>query len=294
MNGSNRRPSPSDIVARLAKQEREASKGVILAPVRPGAKVRVRISGVIWELEVVDRPYTGWALLRVTAPGRAAIAGVPTPRQIREYLALFPRVRLVLLERQQDTWWAVPAQQNDRRFKIRTAVPIQLVDQGAPFETVHSRFDGQLFLFDSKDRRRNPSIAARLRLALEADVLPDEVKVPGAVPQEKRAFRILWQLRNPERRQSASPITDDRADRSDNDRLRRALQHSGARLDAFWYVEPELLAVRFESQEETHTVTINPDLTVVSSGICLNGEDARFDLTSLVGVFRELKNREED
>lgn len=74
----------------------------------------------------------------------------------------------------------------------------------------------------------------------------------------------------------------------DERRLQRALKMGGGELrgfcdrDDYWLVE-------WTSQNgERHSSAIaKNDLTVMSAGICLSGEDSNFDLQSLVGVVED-------
>jgi hypothetical protein len=74
-------------------------------------------------------------------------------------------------------------------------------------------------------------------------------------------------------------------------RLADALAHAGAALTS--YIEREdAYTVAFTVDGHSHRSTIHKDdLTVLVSGICLAGQDRRFDLQSLVGVLREGEQR---
>lgn len=66
-----------------------------------------------------------------------------------------------------------------------------------------------------------------------------------------------------------------------------ALAHAGADLCDFTDVE-DSYRVTFTVDGHRHvSVVSKADLTVQSAGICLSGEDEKFDLNSLVGVLRE-------
>lgn len=285
---SDRKPNAADIVARLARKEKDAGQGLVLAPVIAGAGVRVRLEGIVYELELDDRSFSGWALLRIVAPGKAKVEGRPSPKEVSSYLSLFPKLRLILLESHQGAWWAIPAQEKDARFQINTAVPVEMVERGAAFDTVYARFDGSRFWCESADKRRDPSIARKLRKSLEDDVDPQELHILSSVPQEHKAYKILWLLKHPEKQGRPSA-----RERSDEDRIREALAHAGAELDAFWQANDGHYNVRFEVDGQLQTVRISSDLNVTSAGICLSGLDHNFDLTSLVGVFREFHRRED-
>jgi hypothetical protein len=76
------------------------------------------------------------------------------------------------------------------------------------------------------------------------------------------------------------------AQQATDTRLRAALTLGGARLIGY---EPagDALRVTWERAGQRSVSPIAPDTTVVSAGICLSGEDSRFDLASIVGVVRE-------
>lgn len=154
-------PDPLSILAKLASQERELLQRPVLAPVMAGGHVRVRVSAIVYQMEIEDRSFQGWAILQMFAPGRARVTGVPTPSQISAYLKLLPRLRLVVLGQDNNMWWAMAAQIPDRRFSLERPVPVLLSDRAAPFETICARFDRSVFWFESIDRRRDPGSPER-------------------------------------------------------------------------------------------------------------------------------------
>lgn len=288
MKEPNGKPNAADIVARLARKEQEATSRLILAPVLPRTKIKTQVDGIVWELAVEDRNFRGWALLRITSPGKATVEDTPRASEIAAYLKLLMRVRLVLLEQQDNIWWALPAQERDPRLQIPLAVPVEMVEKQAAFDTINARFDGSRFWYEGGDRRRDPTLARKLRQALAADESPGDVHVLGAVPQELRVYRLLWRIKHPEETKTtfqAGPATDE-------ERLREALSHADAELDAFWLDPQGNFVVRFLLDGLPQTTVVTRDLNVLTAGICLSGQDRNFDLTSLVGVYRE--SRQDD
>src|SRR5512135_3124358 len=122
-----------DILNRLDDAERRFVGQEFLAPVLGDSRVMVRIAGVVCRLQVKrGQPFTGWAVLRSLSTSRAEFIRQATLQETARYLALFPLVRLVLLEGEgtggMRTWLASPAQQGDRRFKIAGPVPLRLAE----------------------------------------------------------------------------------------------------------------------------------------------------------------------
>jgi hypothetical protein len=75
-------------------------------------------------------------------------------------------------------------------------------------------------------------------------------------------------------------------------RLEAALRLAGASLEGF-SEQHGVLTVRYLVDGVSHESTVTKNtLEVVSSGICLSGQDRDFDLTSLVSVMREHRRNE--
>jgi hypothetical protein len=149
------------------------------------------------------------------------------------------------------------------------------------FETVLSRFDGRLFWYERRDPGRDPAVAAYLRDQL---CRADEKGLPPAVGRlHKRG------LTREEREAYGSlrdAVVEEMQDRVEL-RLSEALDHAGARYRSY-SERGDVYVVRYEIDGRRHISTVNrEDLSVVTAGICLEGTDRRFDLTSLVGVLRQ-------
>jgi|WetSurMetagenome_2_1015567.scaffolds.fasta_scaffold44914_2 hypothetical protein len=261
----------------VASAERNFMDREFLSPVLKGGQVRVRIEGLVLTLRVVGSFEPGWAILKPLSMDSARIVRQPRLEQIRNYLGLFPALRLILLTHTDSDWIAIPAQAGDSRFQVNGPVPIHLTMSVEPFERIIARYDGARFLFQEKDSRRNPSIAAYLRKALGEGTAPDKLQKPTLTAEEKEAYRLMHHAL-------------EQASRSkDEIRLSDALAHVDAVLQS--YIEhKDAYTVSFTSDGQTHVTTVRKDdLSVLSAGICLSGEDQRFDLQSLVGVLREAK-----
>jgi hypothetical protein len=283
----------SDALQRLARQEEEFLRGQFLAPVLRGQAVRVRIAGVCCELRAEPRNFAGWGVFAPLSYSAARLQRPATMGERRQYLDLFPAASLVLCARDAGgddsavaTWLALPAGSGDDRFNLTGMAPVRLVEEAELFDTVRARFDGANFWFEQLDGRADPGAAAYLRQCIGEGADPRRVDRPGLTRGQREAYAAVHaeRLRRAEAVRRAA-AEDARA--SGERRLCDALWHAGARLNDF-ADRGDVYSVMYTVDGRRHTSVVGKaDLTVQTAGICLSGEDRKFDLPSLIGVLRE-------
>jgi hypothetical protein len=273
-----------DLLNRLEAAEQRFAGSLFLAPLTGARQVSVRIAGVVCRLRVtssVPEGFHGIAMLRALSTSQAEFV---RPASLSERAAYLAAVDLILLHQtSRQEWLALPAHKGDTRFHIQGAVPLLLAEEGLErFETAAARFDGSHFWYDRRSLTRDPALAAYLREQFAhldpQDRLPpppEALRRPGLSAEERQAYAFLREaLRFAQRSQAEG-------------RLESALEHAGAHLLS--YTEREgAYVVNYELDGRRHTSLVRPnDLTILTAGICLSGQDQRFDLASLVGVLRE-------
>ena len=268
--------SIDDILNRLEAAESDFLQREVLAPVLPGRGVVVRIAGIICTLTVTGKRFAGWGVLRPQTLKTAALVRPATLAEVAAYLKLFPAQRLIVVAREGRQWYALPASQGERGLQLNGPAPVLLAEAGIqPFETVVARFDGHFFWYERRDNRRNPALAAYLREALDAGTPTEALRKSGLSPEECAAYDWARTLVAEAERAGVAG------------RLAAALAHAGGRLIAFTERD-DSYTVAYQVGDERAVSTVRKgDLSVLTAGICLSGQDARFDLTSMVSVMRE-------
>ena len=263
---------------KLAAEEEKFFGSEFLCPVRKGQKVRVRIAGIILELSVKPKKFEGWGIFESIDQNSARFVREATMSQKGEYLKLYPKFSLVIC-RQGDAIGGIPANQSDTRFKLQGQVPVALPEEVRLFDTVDVRYDGQHFWYDQHSRFRSARTATHLRELFAEEIKPEDVTISGMTQEEQYAYALAFDIE-----------IESKKDRKE-ERLKRALERGGAVLRS--YMERgNTYTVEFTVDGQRHRSTVDADtLQVASSGICLDGHDNDFDLTSLVGVLREGHNR---
>jgi hypothetical protein len=262
----------------LARDEAALGGQTFLAPLLDQGRARVRVRGLVYELHVAGAR-AGWWMCRMLDARRATVADAAQPWQRGEYLALWPALRLVLLERLRGAdWVALAFNPSDalQRFAIRGPLVVRLVEGGQPFERVLGRVEGATIWYDEPDRRADPAMAEQLRDALAAG--RDLPRLAEVGPGERAGFALLSQ------REAAATAAREAA--QTERRLRDALTVGGARLIGY-ESGADGLRVAWEREGQRSVTLVSASLEVVSAGICLSGEDQRFDLASIVGVVRD-------
>jgi hypothetical protein len=266
----------NDIFNKLAAAEEKFFNAEFLSPVLRGQPVRVRIAGITVELRVQPRNFEGWGIFRANDQKTARFVREPNMTEKREYLDLYPRFAMIVCQRGERVL-AILANK-DARMEIKGQVPILLPEEVQFFDTIEVRFDGANFWFDGQAMHRSPRIAAAMREALTNEVEPKDLEVNGISKEERLAYMIAH-LRD----------IESKKDREE-ERIKLALERGGAIYRS--YVERAgTYTIEYEVDGARHRSTVDKDtLEVSSAGICLSGQDRRFDLQSLVGVMREAED----
>lgn len=276
-----------NLIQRLAALEDKAGGEIFLAPCLPGSKVRVRIAGMIRTYSPRPADLEGWGLFRPADNSTADLVEEPALPEVFRYLEMLRPMRVRLAQPLSGkSWLAYPLNESDWRQRVGEPrpVPVHLVDEGAPFEVAIVRGDGNAFWFQEIDRKADPIEADHLRRALCDVVFPEALRRNGLTPEARTAYGLAAQqapgfeaLRERTRREAQEETAAGRLENAL--RLGGGKLHSHADRGDFWLVEWT------DREGRDHTSAISKeDLTVVSAGICLSGQDRSFDLSSLVGV----------
>jgi hypothetical protein len=275
-----------DMISQAASRETEDLKKRFIAPVHGGCPViRVSIGGLIKTLPVRPQDFEGWGMFecRGRKNKTARMVREPSYEEIRGYLSRLPsmKLRLCLCPGDDSNWIAYPCNEESMRKRFGSAEPVvvRLVDGASKFDSIIARHDGIKWWFDSIDMSDNLLIIDEMRNLSSSDTPVESIRISGMTPEMRKAYDIN---KNP------VPVTgapDVEIPMTDEERVAHALERAGGRLLSFvdrgdrWAVEWET------STRERHSSAINKeDMTVMSAGICLSGEDSKFDLQTLVGV----------
>lgn len=285
------------LIEDLARREQEIHTRTFIAPCVSGFPVRTRICRLVHTFKVRPDDFSGWGIFRPENPAVAVLARRADRRMIDSYLAIFRRVALRLIHPLDDrgSWLAFPANGADtaRRLGRTGAVAVHLVEDAARFDMISARWDGAALWFQGRDFSSDPILEEYLRSSLAGERSPDGLSKRGLTPEDHIAYETaFWrEMLNEDLRGRGAEPGGAGAAAADRRRIGLALKRGGGRLIDLretqdgWRVE---WASADGNRYSSHVS--GGDLTVVGAGICLSGEDRKFDLQSLVGV---VEGREE-
>jgi len=267
------------LLERFAAAERDFLHQEFLAPAVRGGEVRVRMSGVMLHMRIEPRDFEGWGVFRPTSHRAARLVREARLSETRRYTQLLTGAPLILCNRSDGVWSAVAAHRADVRFQIEGDVPVRLVDGADLFDTVRAGFDGVNFWYDRVDARGDSAASAWLRSSIAKMVEPNALDRKGLTAEQRAAYSINYFARL----EAQKKIRHDTIETQ----LRVSLRHAGA--DFVGYAEhKDGFRVTYMVGGRRHVSSVNKqDLTVQVAGICLSGQDQKYDLTSLVGVLNE-------
>ena len=85
------------LLERLAGEEQAFCEREFFAPAVAGGSVQVRIGGVVCKLHIEPKDFRGFGIFRPASHTHAHLVRTATLAERREYLRLFPLIRLIPL-----------------------------------------------------------------------------------------------------------------------------------------------------------------------------------------------------
>ncbi len=283
------RRKAKDLIERLAAAEDAFCGRQFIAPAVPGGIVGVRIGEATCQLKIAPDNFHGFGIFEPISFTEAALVREASLGERKSYLSLFPSISLIATRQWGPSWLCAAASRGDRRFCLDGLIPIQLSENVDLFDLIEGRFDGNVFWFERTSSRANPRHADRLRKALLDQKPPAQVKMSGMTAEHRAAYDFNYRLAVEPKRKIETESDAEAQDgfNSDLSRVREALSHSGAQFTGMREAHGNL-QVSFTVGGRSFTSAVDKEnFGLVSAGVCLDGYDNDFDLTSLVGVLRE-------
>lgn len=268
-----------NLIDELGEKEKKITDLEFVSPVFNGDTVVTNLDGLDYKFKI-RKTDPGWYRIRPSDHRRALIVGEADIEEREKYLNCLGKLRMTLTLRQGDVFLALPDKNNKYQFPPNELLPVLLFDDTVlDFDRILTRYDGTNFWFESIDAGNNPMKSDYLRASLEKFIDPKEIKFQDLALEEKLAYNIRtgFDKRFFENKKESS-IKDD-------------VEHAGGRF------------IRFVERSDHYSVTYNVDgdeftshiskdskRMVIAAGICLNGNDQRFDLKSLITVVRQAKD----
>lgn len=279
-----------NILSKISSQDQAIqTKEIISSVSRQSRAIKTRVAGMVREFKIDLPNDTGIKIYRSTDYYNAQYVRDASKDEIERYLKIFPQAILILIYQDQGMWYGVPAYKNQYECVCRSdsvnIVPIQNVNENLDrFDYVYTRFDGSLFWYEDIDYRVDPNKLDQMREYIKKidwgskkrlvdDPKIYELHIKGLTEEDRFGYQLAV-------RRVIQDIRD-----TFEDRLRDHLRDVNVKLDS--YIEHgNKVEVRWiNASGQPYTTVIQKDgFRVVTAGICVSGEDKKFDLKSLVSV----------
>lgn len=264
-----------NLISSLGEAEASIDKIEIISPIYDQTIIQTRVKGLVCKFSI-PKTKPGWYRFKPKNMEKATVYSEAGLEDIERYLKALPRVRMVALFKSDDIYYGVPCS-NNFGFDIKSILPIYLAsDAVLDFDVVFCRYDGQSFWYETNDLKNDFSKSDYLRESFRKLTLVKRIQYPGLMFEEKAAYAFKFEM------------DKEILEKMKKKDLEDAVSHGGGKMVGY-HEYKDHFKVTFKVDDEEYTSTISKDSSheVLSSGICLSGEDKKFDLKSLVSVFRE-------
>jgi hypothetical protein len=261
-----------DLIKEFSEKERKILRQEILAPYFPNVSVIcARIEGLVYPFKIDPQDRVGFGIFKPSDFVKAKYIRDAEDELVAKYLNSLPRVRAILVF-QTDFWFASPAdEQSCGKVGFMDLRPCHLAREASQFDYVLGAYDGYNLWYLEHDPKADIEKIERLRESLRLKNLGAK----GMISEDLKAYQ--WALK---KRKEQELLTIEA-------RIRYQMELLDAELISYRDLGDRLHITWSKLGRQHTTVIKKEDFSVLSAGICLSGEDAQFDLVSMVGVMQE-------
>lgn len=263
-----------DLIEKVGEKESALTKTDFISPVFNNTRVATTVMGMVYTFSI-PKVDPGWYRIRARNIKTARINGEASLGEIESYLKRLRPLRATLAFKQDGCYQAV-VDKGDRELSGRVIPVLLFSDSANDFDRVICRSDGVNIWFESVEVSNDPAKGEYLRKSLDKFTDPKKIAFSGLLFDEKAAYALRYKI--------------DEKTRVDvkQQRLQRDVEHAGGKFVKF-DERSDFYSVTYTVDGEKYTsyISKDPSHRVVTAGVCLQGGDNAFDLTSLITVLRE-------
>jgi len=269
-----------DLISKLGEEENSLRKREFISPVYGNDTVVMKLDGIIFRLGISQKE-AGWYKFKPVNDTRARKIADADFSEIEAYLKKLPQVRVYSSYREGDKIFGFPMKNNKAGLSYHDLVPVFLPDdQSMDFDRLLCRFDGVSLWYEGTDVTNDPMKADYLRDSLAEHTNPKKIRFSGLSLEEKAAYSLRYEV-DVKLKEKQKMKT-----------LEGQIEFQGGKLlkynERSDHIEVE---IEVDGQSFRSYVSKDEHHHVITAGICLDGMDDTYDITSLISVFREGINR---
>jgi len=263
------------LISKMGEAEDSIDKVEFISPIFDQTIVQTRVKGLVCKFGI-PKTKPGWYRFKPKNMKRARVSSEASLEEIESYLKFLPRVRVITLFKSENVFYGLPFK-NNFGMDIKNTLPIYLTSEEVlDFDVIFCRYDGINFWYEINDLKNDSKKSDYLRECYRKMILPKRLQYSGMMFEEKAAYAYKFEM------------DKEILEKMKKKDLEDAVSHSGGKMVGFHeYKDHFKVTFKVDDIEYTSTVSKDNSHEVISSGICLSGEDKKFDLKSLVSVFRE-------
>lgn len=270
-----------DLISKIGEKESRITEMTFVSPIFDNTVVATRVDGIIYTFEIPKKK-PGWYRIKPTGAYSAAkVVGAADLDEVEQYLKKLPKIRVVLALKKDNIFYGIVEKHNRFGLDPCALIPVMLHDDMAQeYDRVIGCFDGGGLWFQGIDPGNDPAKADYLRESMLKLLDPKKIKCSGLLFEEKMAYSYRLEL--------DKKLVEDRKKVA----IQHQVEHAGGKLVKFTE-RHDHLSVTYSVDGEQYTSYVSKDQThrVITAGICLQGSDPKYDLTSLITVVREGQHR---